>query len=183
MRKLMVAQLRLLLCIAVLAIAVGPAALSATAKPPVPADSVRTTALANDVVAEINAARAKRGLAALRVSPALAAAAAHHSREMAQGGYFEHRSADGSPFWKRVARFYPSGRGAWSVGENLLWSSPTIDAQGALRMWMESPGHRKNMLDAQWREIGISVLRVPAAPGVFKGLEVTLVTADFGVRA
>jgi uncharacterized protein YkwD len=183
MRKAMVMRVRLVLCIVALAIAGGPAALSATAKPPLRNDGVRTAALANDVVAEINAARAKRGLVALRVSPGLVAAAAHHSREMAQGGYFEHRSADGSAFWKRVARFYPSGRGrAWSVGENLLWSSPTIDAPGALRMWMESPGHRKNMLDAQWREIGISVLRVQAAPGVFKGLEVTLVTADFGIR-
>jgi uncharacterized protein YkwD len=49
-------------------------------------------------------------------------------------------------------------------------------------MWMESPEHRKNMLDPAWRDIGISVLHVTAAPGFYKGLEVTLVTADFGFR-
>ena len=49
-------------------------------------------------------------------------------------------------------------------------------------MWMGSPGHRKNMLAARWREIGLSAVSVPAAPGVFGGRKVVLVTADFGVR-
>jgi uncharacterized protein YkwD len=70
----------------------------------------------------------------------------------------------------------------WSVGENLLWSSPSVDASGALSMWFNSPEHRKNMLTPRWREIGLSAVHVSAAPGTYGGREVTIVTADFGVR-
>jgi uncharacterized protein YkwD len=181
MWKAMVVGFRIALAMVALAVAGGPAVTTAQATPS-GRDKARATALAADVLAELNSLRAKRGLVALRVSPGLAAAAAHHSREMSQNGYFDHRSADGSAFSKRVARFYPSGRSPWSVGENLLWASPDIDAPGALRMWMESPEHRKNMLDPSWREVGISALHVTAAPGYYKGLEVTIVTTNFGVR-
>jgi uncharacterized protein YkwD len=102
---------------------------------------------------------------------------------MARGGFFSHTSSDGTAFWKRVQRFYgPTGFGYWSVGENLLWSSPTIDARRAVQMWLDSPPHRKNMLTAAWREVGLAAVTVDAGPGVFNGLPVTIVTADFGVR-
>ena len=70
----------------------------------------------------------------------------------------------------------------WSVGENLLWSSPNVDPAGALKLWMNSPEHRANILTARWREIGVSALHVADAPGVYHGLEVTIITTDFGVR-
>jgi uncharacterized protein YkwD len=102
---------------------------------------------------------------------------------MARLGYFSHDSADGSAFWRRVQHYYGSaGRRYWSVGENLLWASPDVDAAGSLKMWMGSPEHRANLLKGEWREIGLAVVHVPSAPGVFRGLEVTIVTADFGVR-
>lgn len=136
-----------------------------------------------EVLAEVNALRARRGLARLRLSSRLAAAADQHSRQMALCGFFGHNSADGSPFWKRVERFYPSrGYGYWSVGENLIWASPDIDAADAVRRWLKSPPHRRNLLATRWREIGLSAVHVLAAPGAFNGLEVTIVTADFGVR-
>lgn len=181
MRKAMVVGLRIALAMVALAVAGGPAVTTAHATQS-GRDKARATALAADVLAELNSLRTKRGLVPLRVSSGLLAAAAYHSREMTQNGYFDHRSADGGVFWKRVARFYPSGRAAWSVGENLLWASPEIDAAGAVRMWMGSPEHRKNMLDPTWREVGISALHLTAAPGFYKGLEVTILTANFGVR-
>ena len=102
---------------------------------------------------------------------------------MAADGYFEHNSHDGTLFWKRIARFYPSGSfGYWSVGENLLWSSPDVDPAKALELWMNSPEHRKNILTARWREIGISAVHAAGAPGTYRGLEVTIITTDFGVR-
>jgi uncharacterized protein YkwD len=52
----------------------------------------------------------------------------------------------------------------------------------AVRMWMKSPGHRENILTARWREIGLSAVHATAAPGTFRGLDVTIVTTDFGVR-
>ena len=47
---------------------------------------------------------------------------------------------------------------------------------------MESGVHRKNILRPLWREIGLSAVSVPAAPGVFEGNPVVIVTTTFGVR-
>jgi uncharacterized protein YkwD len=102
---------------------------------------------------------------------------------MSARGYFSHSSADGSQFDRRIARFYLMGsRRYWSVGENLLWSSPDVDAARALEMWLDSPEHKQNLLTARWREIGLSAVHAAAAPGTYRGREVTIVTADFGVR-
>jgi uncharacterized protein YkwD len=140
-------------------------------------------ALEGAVLAEVNALRSRNGLAPLRLSSSLAAAADVHSNAMAERGFFSHASADGSAFWKRVQRHYGSeGFAYWSVGENLLWASPTLDAAKAIRMWLDSPPHKKNLLAPQWREIGLSAVRAASAPGAFNGLDVTIVTADFGVR-
>jgi uncharacterized protein YkwD len=139
--------------------------------------------LERGVLADINAVRRAHGLGALRLSPNLTAAARQHSVEMAEDGYFSHTSANGAPFDRRIAHFYPFGGGRyWSVGENLLWSSPDVDAQGALQMWLDSPEHRANLLSTQWRQIGIAAVHASAAPGTYGGRAVTIVTTDFGVR-
>jgi uncharacterized protein YkwD len=144
---------------------------------------VAVASLESGVLAEMNKIRRSHGLQALRLSNALAAAARQHSQSMASQGYFSHDSSGGGEFWKRVQGFYPQGRhGYWSVGENLLWQSPQVDAAGALQMWMNSPPHRENLLAPNWREVGISAVHASAAPGTYNGLDVTIVTADFGVR-
>jgi uncharacterized protein YkwD len=131
----------------------------------------------------INETRAQHGLRALRWSSRLTAAASQHSASMAQKGYFSHDSADGGAFWRRIASFYGyHGYRQWSVGENLLWSSPDVSPAGALRMWMNSPPHRENLLSRSWREVGLSAVHSDHAPGVYSGGAVTIVTADFGVR-
>jgi uncharacterized protein YkwD len=145
--------------------------------------STAMRALESGILADLNRVRAQHGLAPLRASGRLNAAASQHSREMARVGYFSHDSADGSAFWRRIARFYPSGGyGSWSVGENLLWSSPDVDASGAIKMWMGSPEHRANLLNRSWREVGLSAVHSDSAPGTYHGLGVTIVTADFGAR-
>ena len=139
--------------------------------------------LERGVYADINALRASHALPTLRLSKSLTDAARSHSQEMETDGYFAHDSHDGTLFWKRIEGFYSSSSyGFWSVGENLLWSSPDIDARHALTMWLESPEHRKNMLDPSWREIGVSAVHESHAPGIFDGRGVTIVTTDFGVR-
>ena len=146
-----------------------------------PAAAMRS--LEQDVLYDINAFRREHGLAPLRLSSSLSAAARQHSNEMGSRGYFSHDSANGSSFDRRIARYYPmAGRRYWSVGENLLWSSPDVDAERALDMWINSPEHRKNMLTARWREIGVSAVHVASAPGTYGSREVTIVTTDFGVR-
>ena len=145
--------------------------------------SDNTQALQAGVIAELNATRHEHGLAPLRSSPSLAAAAQQHSVEMATNGYFSHNSANGTSFDHRISRYYAIGRYRyWSVGENLLWSSPDVDPVTALRMWMNSPEHKANILAARWRQIGISAVHVEAAPGMYGGAPVTVITTDFGVR-
>jgi uncharacterized protein YkwD len=168
------------LALACLSLAVCGAALASPAQPH--SSAVSLSSLEQGVLAEINALRAEHKLAPLRVSVALAAAAREHSQQMADQGYFAHESGDGSPFSKRLQHFYPQGKAYWSVGENLLWSSPDVEPGRALQLWLDSPEHRANLLNARWREIGVSAVHVPAAPGTFRGLDVTIVTTDFGVR-
>jgi uncharacterized protein YkwD len=170
-----------LLALAALILGLCTVATPAGATADRPATAMRS--LEQDVLFNLNALRRQHGLVPLRFSTKLAAAARHHSTDMANRGYFSHSSASGSSFSRRIARFYPmDGRRYWSVGENLLWSSPDVDAHGAIDMWLDSPDHRKILLTARWREVGLSAVHVTSAPGTFGGREVTIVTADFGVR-
>jgi uncharacterized protein YkwD len=140
-------------------------------------------ALEANLLAKINALRARRGLARLRRQVQLTAAAAEHSREMARRGFFGHRSADGSSFAARVRRHYESaGYRYWSIGETLLWSSATMAPSAVVEAWLHSPPHRTVLLAPEWRELGISAVRVDDAPGSFDGMDATIVTADFGAR-
>lgn len=135
------------------------------------------------VVYQINTFRASHGLHPLTISAQLDASALQHSQEMGADGYFDHPSYDGTAFWKRIQRYYSSSKyGFWTVGENLLWSSGGVSPGQALTMWENSPEHRANMLKANYREIGISAVHVTAAPGAFGGLDVTIITTDFGAR-
>jgi uncharacterized protein YkwD len=141
------------------------------------------TRLDRTVVAAINRYREQHHLHSLEVSPELDRSAQQHSLEMGADGYFAHSSADGSAFWRRIERYYPSQHESyWSVGENLLWSSPDVSTGRAMQMWIGSPEHKANLLAPRWRQIGISAVHVVAAPGTYHGLTVTIITTDFGVR-
>jgi uncharacterized protein YkwD len=143
--------------------------------------SLRT--LNHQVLAAVNTFRAAHGLVALHESAALDRSARQHSLEMGRRGYFGHSSAGGTAFWRRIKHYYSArGYSYWSVGENLLWESPSVGATGAMKLWIASPPHLKNLLSPQWRQIGVSAVRVVHAPGVFRGRTVTIITTDFGVR-
>jgi uncharacterized protein YkwD len=147
------------------------------------ASAIALRPLERSVLDEMNAVRSQHGLVPLRFSGGLAAAARHHSTEMANRGYFGHSSANGEAFSRRLARFYPMGaRHYWSVGENVLWSSAELNATAALEIWLNSPSHRAIMLSPRWLEVGVGAVYAPSAPGVYGGRAVTIVTADFGVR-
>jgi uncharacterized protein YkwD len=169
-----------------IALALAMVAASLLASPALASPSgpkVALSPLESGVLGQVNQVRAQHGLAPLRISVKLTAAARAHSLQMAADGYFAHESADGSSFWKRVKAFYSASPWSyWSVGENLVWSSPDLTPAKALELWMNSPGHRKNILTSRWQEIGVSAVHVPAAPGVYKSMDVTIVTTDFGVR-
>jgi uncharacterized protein YkwD len=135
------------------------------------------------VIAATNAIRRSKGLDPLRSNQGLTAAADQHSRSMGKVGFFAHESADGSAFWKRVQNYYAQGDASyWAVGENIIWASPELSVDEAMKAWMASPGHRENILAKDWREIGCSSFRADSAPGVYSGRKVVLITCDFGVR-
>jgi len=164
--------------VALLGALAAPAAHSSKA-----GNRVVLSSLESGVLSQLNKIRLQHGLQPVKISARLTASAAQHSREMGADGYFAHNSHDGTAFWKRIGRWYGSqGYGYWSVGENLLWSSPGVDPKAALQLWMNSPEHRANILNGRWREIGVSAVHLDAAPGTYKGLPVTIVTTDFGVR-
>ncbi|HEX3806922.1 MAG TPA: CAP domain-containing protein [Gaiellaceae bacterium] len=172
------AVLAVLAAAAVLAGVLAPAGRPATTQP-----RAALTALDAGVLDQLNQIRVGHGLVPLKLSPALTASATQHTQEMGVDGYFEHTSFDGTVFWKRIQRWYASNRyGYWSVGENLLWSSPDVDAPQALQLWMNSPEHRANILAPRWREIGIAAEHFTTAGGTYGNLPVTIITTDFGVR-
>jgi uncharacterized protein YkwD len=176
-------RLRAALLLAVLVVlGISASGAHATGKP------ARTIASANQLEAEVlgqlNAIRRAHRLTPLKLSRPLSSAADTHSHAMGKFGFFAHESRDGSEFWRRVKRWYgPGGYRSWAVGENLLWSTGSLNAAAALKLWMASPPHRKNILTPRWREVGLSAVSVASAPGVYGGRDVTIVTSDFGVRS
>jgi uncharacterized protein YkwD len=131
----------------------------------------------------INEIRQEAGLKPLRFSIRLAEAAEAHAFAMGREGFFSHESADGTIFWKRVAKWYGSrGFAHWTVGENLLWASPTVSPEQAVKLWLDSAPHRRVLLSPRWTQIGLAAIHVRNGTGVYNGLEVTIVTADFGAR-
>jgi uncharacterized protein YkwD len=146
--------------------------------------TVALTSFDYGVLSQLNRVRVQFGLTPLHLNMRLSESADAHSREMGTDGYFAHASFDGTTYWKRIEQWYPwSGYQVWSVGENLLWSSPDLSPATALRMWMQSPEHRANILNPNWREVGVAAVHSDGAPGAFGGLPVTIITTDFGVRS
>jgi uncharacterized protein YkwD len=130
------------------------------------------------LLAKINAARRSKGLAALRQSAGLARAAARHARAMGTQGFFSHSSSDGTSPATRIRRYYPGS----TVGEVILWRSPDVTPAEALRMWLDSPSHRRLLLSSGFRDIGVAAVHAENGGGAYGGRPVTIVVADLGSR-
>ena len=105
------------------------------------------TANAQSVVNQVNRERAARGLSALRVDPALTAAAQIRAREIVQK--FSHTRPDGTK-WSTVSSV--------AYGENIAKGQRTADK--VMAAWMSSDGHRRNILRAGFGSIGVCFLKV-----------------------
>ena len=132
------------------------------------------------VLCLINAERTARGLGRLRLNRRLDAASLGHSRDMVRRSYFAHDTPNGVSMTDRLLRArYVRRTFAFTIGENLAWGSEARAAPTALvDAWMGSPGHRANILQPRYREVGIGL--VPAAP--VAGVEGRAITAttNFG---
>ena len=139
--------------------------------------------LNHQVATAINGFRRAHHLPSFHISPRLGSSARQHSVEMGADGYFDHPSADGTPYWQRIQSFYPSAHYTyWTVGENLLFATPNISASDALKMWIQSPEHLANLENKNYRDLGVSSVHVVDAGGVYGGSTVTIITTDFGAR-
>ena len=78
---------------------------------------------------------------------------------MVARSYFSHDGRNGSSFLGRIrATGYLSGAGEWLAGENLAWGTgSSATPRQIMRSWMASPGHRANILEHGYREIGIGI--------------------------
>ena len=153
-------------------------AVTAASKAPRQAPPVR---LARATVCLINHARAKRGMPRLRLNRRLGKAAMWHTHDMVHRRYFGHVSGRGRDVVDRLhGSRYLGGRFSWVVGENLAWGSGRRGTPIEIfRAWMRSPGHRRNMLDPRFREMGIGVIaRAPMSVGA----AAATYTTTFGVR-
>jgi uncharacterized protein YkwD len=135
----------------------------------------RGTSFARSALAEMNAARRAQGLRPLRLHNALTRAAAAHGRRLAQSGQFGHANAEGSAS-ERIRRYYKGS----AVGEAIAWRESELSPEQTVAGWLASAVHRAILLHPSFRHVGIAVFRVPSAPGVYGGLDATIVVADFG---
>ena len=146
-------------------IAVLVAALAALAVPSVasacPGANEEPTAVSLGVTERatfclINRERTTRGIRKLRRNPRLDLASRRHARSMAARNFFEHGNFVGRI---RSAKYLQGARG-WRLGENIAWGSGTLSTPNEIvDAWMESPGHRANILQRGFREIGIGIAR------------------------
>jgi uncharacterized protein YkwD len=142
---------------------------------PTPAnlDSTRTA-----ILCLLNRARARHGLAPLARNASLALASQRHSDDMALRNYYEHDTPEGVDSATRVAGAGYPIPGA-TVGENIHWG---VEAEATpvriFRDWMESPGHRENILRPAFTEVGVGVAH--DAPELSVDGRVGVYTTDFG---
>lgn len=138
---------------------------------------------ADSTVCLINRERTSRGLRALHLNRRLSSAARAHTSDMVRGRYFAHSSRSGRDVVDRVrSRGYFSHVRSWMVGENLAWGSGSRSTPAAIvEAWMNSPGHRHNILTARFREIGVGISF--GAPVSVDGNSAVTYTTAFGSRS
>lgn len=125
---------------------------------PAPSGSRSTKAVAtpeDQVTVLVNQERSKAGCGAVRTDARLRTAARGHSADMAENDYFSHTAQDGSTFVDRAAAAgYPR---AQAGGENIAmgYRTPAEVMDG----WMNSEGHRANILNCGFKAIGVGLVR------------------------
>lgn len=108
----------------------------------------------NEVVRLVNQERAKNGLPALTINWELARVARHKSQDMVNKRYFSHQSPTyGSPFTMMES----FGIRYSAAGENIAKGQRT--PAEVMNAWMNSPGHRSNILSPSYNQIGVGLAK------------------------
>jgi uncharacterized protein YkwD len=130
----------------------------------------------------LNHRRQAHGLPRLRPDKRLSTAAAKHTRYMTSHACFEHQCPGEPSPLARLERvhYIVGGLLQWSYGENIAWGSRGLGTPKAIvKAWMQSPDHRRNILDGTYEQFGVGFDRgFPANPDGRGGTY----TADLGMR-
>lgn len=146
--------------------------------------STSVAKMERNVLCLLNKRRAKRGLSRLSRQGELDRASLEHSRHMVRHRCFAHECPGEQALVGRLKDAgYLSGLDGllgWGWGENIAWGSGGLGSVKAIvRAWMRSDGHRHNILNGDFDQIGIAVVR--GSP-VRTGAPAATYTTDFGYR-
>lgn len=125
---------------------------------------------ASVLIDQTNEARLGDHLSDLSFNALLEKAAQMKANDMAEKGYFAHNSPDGKTPWYW---FREAGYDYAVAGENLAVNF--TDSKDVTEAWLRSPGHRANIMNDRYTEIGIATAR-----GTYKGKEAIFVVQEFG---
>ncbi len=115
-----------------------------------PVDEECTNPFGIEILALVNAARADNGKGALRCDPLLTRSARLHAEDMCAQNYFSHTSLDGRTMGDRIRA---EGTVFRAAGENIAKGQQS--SQAAHTSWMNSPGHRANILSSKYDRLGV----------------------------
>lgn len=136
-----------------------------------PATSVEASAITTSTVISLaNAARTEGGLSTLTSNGLLAKAAQAKANDMLGRQYFSHNTPTGETPWSFIQA---AGYSYVTAGENL--AIDFTEAESVQKAWMNSPGHRANIMNKSFQEIGIGI-----AKGMYNGHDTTIVVQMFG---
>ncbi|MEV2262566.1 CAP domain-containing protein [Streptomyces anulatus] len=116
-----------------------------------PSPSPTDASARSEVLSLVNQERAKVGCSPLSTSAPLTSLAQNFSEDMAARGFFDHTDPDGDTPWDRAAQAGVQGLGAENIARG------QADAQAVMEGWMNSEGHRANILNCDYKTIGIGV--------------------------
>ncbi len=126
-----------------------------------------------------DAERRAHGLRSLHASRSLARAARRHAHDMARRKYFGHVTLHGRTVLDRVRVTGYGRRGRVAAGENIFYGlRPLPSPARVMADWMASPGHRQQVLNPAWHELGIGTIMRPPV----RGRGGVTVVAVFGSR-
>lgn len=108
-----------------------------------------TTAAEAAVLSLVNQERAKAGCRPVTADPELAALAGEFSADMAERDFFDHTDPDGDDPWDRAEQAGITGLG----GENIARGQ--ANAQSVMDAWMDSPGHKANIVNCEFKTLGV----------------------------
>jgi len=154
-------------------VAGGPVCASASAAP----STANLRLISGTILCLLNQERQAHGLGALRSNGRLGKASRQMAVLMVKERFFAHDPPDGRGL---LARVKPTGyvKGSWQLGENLAWGSGILATpRSIVNSWMNSPGHRANILHGAFHDIGIGIRLGAPQQGLSRGA--TYVT-DFG---